>query len=462
MRRAEEATMRSKNFAWFSIGAAAVTFACTNEVPIGQGQGGSAGAAGSTGAVGGSSGSGAGGSLGAVGGSAGVGTGGVGGVGGSGGVATGGVGGVGGAGGAATGGSAGAVGGSAGVGTGGAGGGPAACPSDDSLVTQKIAAPGISDVVVAEALYWSENQLTNSRIRRLASQGGVPEELASAAKYSAQSAAFEQADSMARDGQHLYWRTKEGRAIWRMPISGAEAPAQIASVSAIGFGTGAGQHDVLTVQGETVYWVQGPSPAGSNSGYKLYSAPKAGGTATELQSWQSSSSNPDLPFLPLSIDADATHVYVGLIAGPGASKLVQLGIDGSNPTDLFGIGHYLLELPGSVLMTGSGLLWRIPKSGGTAALVTQGLDKTQSVEFSQGIAEYAGNLYVGTHGTLGTLECCSCGWVWSAKASDTNGSIVPLWAGQGRPTALGVSPSFSGLAFADIDNDEVVVIDLLL
>jgi hypothetical protein len=139
-----------------------------------------------------------------------------------------------------------------------------------------------------------------------------------------------------------------------------------------------------------------------------------------------------------------------------------MATDGSNATDLFDIGHYLIEVAGDVFMTSSGFVWRIPKAGGTTTFVTQGLDKAIYFDISQGITEYAGTLYVSTFGSLGTLECCTCGWVFSAKANDTAGSIVPLWAGTGRPTSIGVSPSFSGLAFADIDNDQVVVIDLVL
>lgn len=449
--------MRARNLAFTSATAVIAALACTNEVPIGEGQGGSAGS------VGGSSGSGTGGSGGAVGGSAGSATGGSGGaVGGSAGV--GGSVAVGGSAGAGTGGSVG-VGGSAGVGTGGSatGGGPATCPSDESFVTQKIAAPGISDVVVAGALYWSQNQLTNGSIHKLSAPNGASEELASAAKYPAQSAAFEQPDSMAQDGSYLYWRTKEGRSVWRMPLSGASAPSEIATVSGIGFGSFAGLHDVLTVSGDKIYWVQGPNPAGNNANeFVIYSAPKAGGTATALKSYVSDPGNPDKPSQPISLDVDATSVYFGLLGAPGSSKLVKMATDGSSATDLFDIGHYLIELAGDVLMTGSGFVWRIPKAGGTPSLVTQGLDKSIHFDVSQGITEYAGTLYVSTFGTLGTLECCTCGWVYSAQATATNGSIVPLWSGAGRPTSIGVSPGFSGLAFADIDNDQVVVIDLVL
>jgi hypothetical protein len=314
--------------------------ACTNEVPIGEGQGGSSGAAGSVGAVGGSAGSAAGG-VGGVGGSAGSAgsaTGGtVGAVGGSAGVGTGGIGGVGGSGGGATGGAAGV--GTGGIGGSATGGGPATCPTDESLVTQKIAAPNVSDVLVTNALYWSRNAPTNGSIHRLGSPNGTPEELASATKYPAETAAFEHPDSLGHDGVYLYWRTKEGQAVWRAPISGAAAPNLVATVpGVISTGTTAGLHDVLTVENGSVYWVQGPNPLGGNAvEFSIYSAPTGGGTATKLISYASNPNNPDLPSQPLSLAADTTSLYFGLIGAPGSSKLVKIGTDGKNPTDLFGI-----------------------------------------------------------------------------------------------------------------------------
>jgi hypothetical protein len=422
--------MRHQSLAWLCVLSAFGGVACGSEVPIGKGDSNVNGSGGSGNAAsGGSAGSGAGAGIGAAAGEGGSAArdGGEGGSGGE--AASGGTGGTG------------AVGGSGGVGGAGVGGGGTggftSCPVETSALVHQIAAPDVSDVlIVGSNVYFSQASATAGVVRRADLTSGVAVDFASIALDPASADAFVSPDSLASDGTNLYWRSDSGHGVWRKPIGGGSATLISKPSGSTPFAGSAGSHDALSVGQTEVFWVDGPHPSGTTStAYRIYSAPRDGGTAKQLFEYDSGQSG-DVPFMPLSIFADASKLYFTLYSAV-QSKTVQAGLDGSNPTDLFGIGHRIADGGANVFLTaGSGFVWRLPKDGSPIGIVTSGLSDAGYWGFSQAIALTGGQAITSESGTVGNLECCKCGWISTSPDNATTVTPKVIWAGVGGPGAL--------------------------
>lgn len=420
--------MRTLARAYTAYVVALGTLGCGDDVPIGRGNDGVVSDGGNVGGAAGSS------------------SGGLGGAGGSG---------AGGSGGAHTGGGGGLAGSGGSGGTSGSGG-ATSCPVQTSNLIHQIAAPDVHDVlVVGSDVYFSQGGETDGMIRRAPLATGVATDFATLAIDSATPKAFQSPDSLTTDGTNLLWRSQSGKSVWKKPLSGGPS-APLVELSSNPFPPNAGLQGGLATGGGKVFWVEGPHSTGPTSvTYKIFSAPLGGGAGTELLAYDSGSTA-DVPFMPLSLLADASGIYFSLWSGGGFSKTVKAGLDGSNPTEMFDIGQQLADAGANVLLTSGGFAWRLPKAGGAPEFTTQGLDQATVFAVSQGIAESQGETYVSLLGTIGTLECCSCGWIYSVPTTANLATPTVVWAGIGRPTAVSAGGGY--VVSADIDNDEVLVL----
>lgn len=395
-------------------------------------------------------------------------TGGTGGTGGNGGTSTGGVGNSSGSGGSsASGGSGGTAasggsGGSAGSNTGGAAGGTGACPTFDSKLLTKIPAPNAHDLVLASptSLYWSETSTTKDAIYTATLPSGAPTLVADATLYPGIPDAFDAPDSLASDGTYLYWRVDEGTGVWRKPLAGG-APTKVASVTpSFTPGSSQGLNSVLAINATHVFWAHGPIPTTPPAGYewRLLSAPLAGGTATQIASFENSQSDPNVAYQPLALQPDGANLFFSLVAGGTSGALHRTNLDGSGSTELFATAQYLALSGADVLFTTGQIAWSVAKAGGSVDTLTLGLDETDVFQIHQGIAANQGQVYISSFGTTFSsgLGCCSCGWVISVPETGTLAEPDVVWAGTGRPGAIAVSDQY--VVTVDIDNGEILVL----
>lgn len=427
--------MRNLARAWSALVVVGLgTLGCGDDVPIGQGTEGVSGSGGSVGGAAGSS----------TGGSGGGSTGGVGAVGG----ASGGSGGI--AGSAGSGGIAGSA------GSGGSGGSTTSCPVEATNVQFQIPTTDVHDVlVIGNDVFFTQGGASDGAIRRAPLATGQAQDFATAAIDTTTPKAFEGPDSLATDGTNLLWRSNSGKSVWKKPLAGGPSTL-VVELPITPFPGQIGHQGGLATAASKVFWVQGPNPTGTSStSYKIFSAPLAGGgSGTELLSYDSGETA-DVPFMPLSLLADSSGLYFSLYSAV-KSKTVKTGLDGSNPTDLFGIGQQLADAGSNVLLTSGGFAWRLPKSGAAQDFMSIGLDQGTIFSISQGITESQGDTFVSIFGTLGDLGCCSCGWIYSVPTTATSATPTVIWSGQGRPTAVSAGAGY--VVTADIDNDEILIL----
>ena len=433
--------MRSKLFST-SVLIAPLLVACGSDVPIGSGQqnatgtGASSGASGASGAAG-SAGSGA---RPGVGGAAGA----------AGSVGTGGMAGAG---------TGGASGGTGGTGATGGGGATGKCVSNTTAVQRAIPAKNPRDTMfVGSALYFSESDLTDSKISRVQLPSGTPQVIGSKALYPAQADAFESADALVSDGTSVFWRTEEGAHVWKMPLAGG-TPSKVASVPGLNPAfTNGGSPGALALNATHLYWVQGPNGVGSiEVEYVLYEAPLAGGTPKKLAAFQSDTNDITKTFQPISLRADATNLYFSRVSG-GATGVHSLPLAGGPVVEFFGAGNWIDHNASDVFMVGGAFVWRQAKAGGGPSVVSMGLNPNEYSLTAQSVVVSSSSVYSGYMATLiqGPKAVFGCGVVLKTPIAAQGATPTILWEGQGRPFAL--SQSAGALAMVDLDNEEVVVL----
>lgn len=424
-----------------SIVVAQLLAGCGSDVPIGSGKH-NANGVGGTGATAGSAGA-----SGAAGAGARPGVGGAAGSGGT----------------AATGGAAGASGapsgGSGGVGATGGGGSTATCPSNTAAVQRVIPGNNPRDTLqVKGSLYYSETDLADSKISIVQLPSGAPQVIGSKALYPAQAKAFKNADALVSDGTSIYWRAEEGARIWKMPLAGG-TPVEIASIPGVlSFGSTAGLPDSLTLNATHLFWAQGSNPVGNSEvEYVLYQVPLSGGVPKKLGSYQSDTNDIMKTFQPLSLRADATHLYFTRVSG-GASGLHRIPLAGGPDEDVFGSGYYIDLNQTDVYGSAGGVLWRHPKTGGATSVVSTGLDPNKYSLVAHGVSLSATHVYSGYLSfVFQGSELATCGVVLKSPLAGPSGTPTVLWEGDGNPLAL--SQSASVVAMVDVENESVVLLN---
>ena len=353
------------------------------------------------------------------------------------------------------------MGGSGGVG--GAGGsagtgGTGSCPVQDANVLRIVSGWQPRDVVVSgQEVYFSDP--TAGEIVHFQMPSGQPEVVGSAALYPASTEAFDGPDSLAIEGNYLYWRAQEGSSVWRMPLTGA-TPSLIASVTAaFPSGSTVGLHDVIAVDAGKVFWVEGPEPFGvSDTEFRVHEAPVEGGAATLRASFTSDENDLDKPYQPLSLDADATDLFFS-VYGPTQSVLMRMSTD-TGAAETFGpAGNHLTEAGTNVFSTSGSFVWRNAKDGSGITVVTTGLDPSEYHVIAQGIETTSTQVltsYLGTTISSG-MGCCSCGWIMASDQQDTGEDPMVLWSGHGRATAMSVDDG-SFIAAVNLDDGEVLLL----